>query len=223
MAFLIHLVCLLARHRFLVLPAFLLLAISGGGVSGRHKTGWRWLAGSLAFANFFGSPVLGAWLLYRVGETASAQVTGTFATWVNINDRDVVGYDVLIRQADGKVISTRFEDDEFTLFPPQNFAYPQPDETFGVRYLPGYPRDFVILTDDTSVWTHRQHCYRLSERLTTARQRFAFARGAASFRADYVSTIDGYLAAGCAENAEVGDSYRKDRAWALSGVVDPAQ
>ena len=124
MAFLIHLVCLLARHRFLVLPAFLLLAISGGGVSGRHKTGWRWLAGSLAFANFFGSPVLGAWLLYRVGETASAQVTGTFATWVNINDRDVVGYDVLIRQADGKVISTRFEDDEFTLFPPQNFALP---------------------------------------------------------------------------------------------------
>ena len=62
----------------------------------------------------------------------------------------------------------------------------------------------VIVTDDASVWAHRQHCYLLSERLTTAKQRFESARGA--------STIDFYLAGGCAENAEVVACYRANHA-----------
>lgn len=221
MIVLTHVVCLLARHRFLVLVASLLLAVSGGAAFGRLRVRWGLLVGMTAFTNFIGSPLLGAWLLYSFGQPAAAQVTGTYTTWININDRDVVGYNVMIRQTDGKVISTRFEDDEFNMFPPESFAQPQPDETFDVRYLPDFPRDFIIVTNDASVWAHRQHCYLLSERLTTAEQRFKFARGAAPFRQPYALTIDGYLAGGCAENAEVVDQYRKDQARALSGIVDP--
>ncbi len=134
MGILIHLVSLLARHRFLVLAAFLLAVFSG-----------------TTFTNFVGSPPLGAWLLYCFGQTAEAQVTGNYATLINTNDRNVIGYNVIVRQADGHVISTAFED-EFNIFPPQSCAYPQPDETFDVRYLPDFSRDFVIVTDDASVW-----------------------------------------------------------------------
>ncbi len=68
------------------------------------------------------------------------EVTGDYATSIDANDRNVIGYNVIVRQADGHVISTAFEDDEFNMFPPQSFAYPQPDETFDMRTLPDFPR-----------------------------------------------------------------------------------
>ena len=85
-----------------------------------------------------------------MSQTATAQVVGTYQTSVQLNDRYVVGYDVLIRDAGGEIFNSRFEDDEFNVFPPADFSYARPGESFGVRFLPRFPKEFIILTDDDS-------------------------------------------------------------------------
>ncbi len=221
MDLLIHLFAVLTRNRFLVLAAVITLAVLGSGLR-RRRAAWAALAGVAGLACFFAGPYLNAALLYRIGQTATAQVTGTFATWINDNDRDVKGYNVVIRQADD-IISTYFEDDELNLYPvPGSFAYPQPNESFTVRVLPGFPRDFVIVTDDDSPWARRQRCNGLSLRMSEAQQRFNFADGAAAFRAPYAAAIDDYLGHGCQTRAEAIQSFREDRQRAMAGIVDAA-
>ena len=216
---LLHVALLLARNRLWLLPGFLVLAFFVAGAPGRRRIDARSLIAGLGLANFLGGPLLCGWLLYRVGQTATAQVVGTYQTSVQVNDRDVVGYDVLIRDAGGEVFDSRFEDDEFNVFPPADFSYPRPGESFGVQFLPRFPRDFIILTDDDSPWTRHQRCDALS--LTGAEQRFDFARGAESFRMPYAAAIDAYLAQGCAGGEPGPASFRQDRARALSGQLRP--
>ena len=220
---LLHLLAVLARNRLLLLPAFLLLAFCGWGPSPWRRWMWRLAMVACGLGIFFGAPVLSDWLLYRVGQTATAQVTGTYATWTEINDHDVVGYNVLIRVAPDKLVESRFEDDEVNVFPPADFDYPQPNETFDVRYVPGFPRDFIILTDDDSPWARRQRCNDVSLRLTAAQQRYDFAHGAIPYRQPYVAAIDAYLQQGCAGGAEGTASFLNDRARAEAGQVDPAE
>ncbi len=215
-----HVAVLLARNRLWLLPGFLIVAFVAGA-PGRRRIAARSLIAGLGLANLLGGPLLCGWLLYRVGQTATAQVVGTYQTSVQVNDRDVVGYDVLIRVAGGEVFDSRFEDDEFNVFPPADFSYPRPGESFGVRFLPRFPRDFIILTDDDSPWTRRQRCDALSLRLTGAEQRFDFARGAEPFRMSYAAAIDAYLAQGCAGGEPGPASFRQDRARALAGQLRP--
>ncbi len=183
----------------------------------------RILIVGLGVGCFLGGPLLCGWLLYRVGQTATAQVVSTYQTSIQANDHDVVGYNVLIRDALGNVFASRFEDDEFNVFPPADVSYPRIGESFGVRFLPGYPRDFIMLTDDDSPWTRRYRCDALSLRLSDAEQRFEFARGAASFRPPYVEAIDAYLAQGCAGDEPGPASFRKERARAMAGELRPTE
>ncbi len=215
--FVLHLAILLERNRLWLLPGFVILLFLVPGAPGRRKLALRTLIVALGLGNFLGGPLLSGWLLYRVGETATAQVVSTYQTSTQINDHDVVGYNVLIRDGRGDTVASRFEDDEFNIFPPSDFSYPRVGESFGVRILPGYPRDFIMLTDDSSPWTRRYHCDALSLRLSDAEQRFEFARGAVPFRAPYAEAIDAYLAQGCAGDELGSASFRQDRTRALAG------
>ncbi len=222
MDILVHVAGVLTRNKFLVIPAFLILGMVGPG-AGRRKFAWRLLVGTLGVVCFFAGPYLVARLLYTVGQTATAQVIDTYATSISANDRNVVGYHVMIRDG-GTILMTRFEDDEFNMYPvPDAFSYPQPGMDFTVRFLRGYPRDFVIVTDDDSPWAHRQRCDALSLRVVEARGKFNFAGGAVAFRAPYVAAIDAYLGQGCAAEAQSAAAFRDDQRRALAGVVDSVE
>lgn len=213
----LHLAFVLARNRWWLLPIFLILPFLVAGTSGRWKVvAWTLIVG-LGVGNFLVGPLLCDWLLYRTGQTAAAQVVGTYETSTEINDRDVVGCYVLVRDTRVNVFPSRFEDDEFNILPPSDFSYPRRGESFGVRFLPGFPRDFIILTDDDSPWTRRQRCDVLSLRLSDAEQRFEFARGAQAFRMPYVAAIDAYLDQGCAGPEPSPESFRQERMHALAG------
>ncbi len=212
----LHLLAVLARNRNLVLPAVLLFAFFGWSPAA-HRWMWKLAVVGLGLGGFVGTPLLTDWLLYRLGQTATAQVVGHYRTWVEVNDHDVVGYTVLIRTASDGVLESRFEDDEPNVYPATDVSDPQPGETFDVRYLARFPRDFVILSDDDSPWARRQRCDALSLRLTAAHQRFDFAQGAPAYRQPYVAAIDAYLQLGCAGGADGSASFLDDRNRAVDG------
>lgn len=220
---LLHLLAMLARNRILLLPVCLLITFVGWRPSTRHRWIWTLAIVGSGLGIFVGAPILSDWSLYQLGQTATARVIGTYSTGIKVNDHDVVGYNVLIRTAPDTVVESRFEDDEVNIFPPADFDYPQPDETFDVRYLAGFPRDFVLLTDDDSPWARRQRCNGLSLRLTAAQRQFDFARGASLSRQPYVAAIDAYLQQGCAGDAEGVASFLKDRARAVAGLGDAVE
>ena len=63
----------------------------------------------------------------------------------------MIGYDVLIRTADGRTFDSSFEDDDFNVYPHHNAtAYPGEGDEFTVRYLQRLPADFIILGEDDS-------------------------------------------------------------------------
>lgn len=223
MNLLLHVAVLLARNRLWLLLGCIIFPFLVAGAPGRRRAVTRTLIVGIGLGIFFGGPLLSGWIVYRMGETATAQVVGTYRTSTRINGRDVMGYKILIHDARGDIFASRFEDDEFNVYPPTDFSYPRLGESFGVRMLPGFLRDFVIRTDDRSPWMLRQRCDARSVRLSDAEQRFNAAQGAEPFRMPYAAAIDAYLAQDCA-GAEPGpESFRQDRARALAGQLRPAE
>jgi hypothetical protein len=155
-----------------------------------------------AFLNLLAGPNLGVGLIYRFGDQAPATITGTFPTSTVYNNQNVVGYHVLIRPADGMVVETTFESDDFNVYPSQNATrYPGSGDVFTVRYLRGHPDDFVIVKDDGSPWSKRLRCEDLAVAAGQADQKAGFAAGNASFRQAAQAAHAALQAAGCAEEA----------------------
>ncbi|MGI4832476.1 MAG: hypothetical protein ACRYFK_03345 [Janthinobacterium lividum] len=192
----------LVTHPF-VLPILAALSFPAMGVL-VPKTAPRWVRG-LPFSFmlgamlnvFFGS--LGASsLVYRAGASGRGEVISSYATSTQANHHDVVGYRVLLRTQAGQTVQTSFEDDDFNVYPPANSArYPGVGTAFTARYLPDYPQDFVIVTNDNSPYAHQLGCDRLLDSLHAARRTHEFDRGNAANKQAYRALIHRVLAQGC--------------------------
>ena len=62
------------------------------------------------------------------------------------------GYHVLLRSGSGQIIESQFVSSDFNLYPFRLFNSPDTADIFNVRYLPGFPRDLVLVTNDDSPW-----------------------------------------------------------------------
>ncbi len=194
----VHGLAIAARLRFFLLPAFiflpLLLGLAGKKSSGQPAKPSRLafiLPPAIAFGvlNIIFGPALSTRLIHALGESGAATVTGTFDTATQYNNHNVVGFHVLMRRPSGNVVTERFEDDEFNVYPPHNgTSYPDVGALFTVRYLPHFPRDFVILTDDASPYAQALRCGGLEKADSEAHQRAEFSKVgsdvAAEIRAD---------------------------------------
>ncbi len=196
----LHILAIAARLRFFLLPAFIFLPLlfSLGGKKAEAKPSRPGRLGfilppAIAFGvlNLIFGPSLSTRMIHAFGESGVATVTGTFGTATQYNNHDVVGFHVLIKRPSGSVFNERFEDDEFNVYPPHNVtSYPDVGTLFTVRYLPHFPRDFVILTDDASPFAQGLRCSELQKSDTEAHQRADFSKAAndlaAEARADAV-------------------------------------
>jgi hypothetical protein len=137
-------------------------------------------------------------LIYHAGVAGSAIVTASYETDVQYNRHDVRGYTVLIRTAEGRVVETGFEDDDFNGYPPHNATtYPARGDVFTVRYLKHAPRTFVIVADDDSPWAHGLRCYVLGRTVSDATAKAHFAPEDASYKEAYARAISAAKQAGC--------------------------
>jgi hypothetical protein len=207
----LHVLHTLASWRFFLVPVFIggpILAIvsSAGSTSGRRRM-WRILAIPtgvvLGIGNLIFGPELSATLIHRYGNQGQAIVTGSFDTGNVYNDRRVMGHNVLIRTANGQTVETRFEDDDFNVYPSDNDVYyPQEGDHFNVSYLEGYPSDFIIIADDDSPWAKALRCTELESAVREAESKQRFAPDSSTYRKSYDDAAQAAKAAGCSTTSD---------------------
>jgi hypothetical protein len=165
----------------------------------------------LAFLSAFFGTDIAARTLHVFGEKGSATITGTYGTSTVYNNHDVVGYNVLLKTADGKVIETSFEDDDFNIYPPKNsVVYPDVGDHFTVYYLRWFPQDFVIVDNDDSPWATELRCRHLNKDVQEANAKYEFDRGSERYRAAYIDSINRLLAEKCVSDDDEINAFRHD-------------
>ncbi len=152
----------------------------------------------LTFLTIFFGSALAVPLVYRAGETGQGEVVSTYATSVQRNHHNVRGHRVLLRTKAGQTVATSFEDDDFNVYPPANaVTYPSVGERFTARYLPAYPQDFIIISNDNSPYAHSLHCAVLLDSLHEARRTHEFDLTNAANKQAYRVLIHRVIAQGC--------------------------
>ena len=197
----IHLIYLLSGLRFIVFGLFSAIAIIGiAGSSKRWRPVYLLVWGVLAL-NLFLGPGLSGYLVYTFGKTGQGRIVGTF---VMEHDGPVVissGYHGLIRTAEGRAVSSDFDDWDGLDYPPlPDFLmdYPPEGADFSVRYLADFPEDFVILTNGDNAWAQSAICQGPQKALDDARSGYDFVKTDKRLRDRYRAAIRKYLDRGCA-------------------------
>lgn len=105
---------------------------------------------TLGLINVFAGPWINAAFLQWAGTPASARIVDRRdAGWV-LNDQAVMRYDVLLRTADGQDVLTGFDSASVSIWPTRQVTLlPPANEAFIVKYVPGFPRNVVILSDES--------------------------------------------------------------------------
>jgi hypothetical protein len=84
-------------------------------------------------------------LINVAGVAGEAQVTSAWTTNETNNYRDVIGYAVLIRKADGHSVLAGMKSDTFNIYPSGRGVRTGEGARFRVRYLRTYPALFIVL------------------------------------------------------------------------------
>lgn len=220
-----HIIAFLARHRFILMPVLIGGSILFGvvGTSGlkprlsnqaitgygpdpprRKARGFILIPICVGFAVInliFGSEISGI-VIYHFGAEGQATITGSHSTGVVYNNQNVRRHDVLLKTADGHVVETGFEDDDFNVYPAHNETlYPSEGDGFNVRYLQRFPQDFVILGEDDSPWAHDVRCAKLGSAHAEAEQKLKFAPDVQAYRDASEVTKRAEADAGCVPQA----------------------
>lgn len=158
--------------------------------SGRGAKLFRGIVIVLVFGfmvNLFAGHFASNWLLVRAGEAGTATVVSIEPTSSQYNDQPVMRYQVMIRpQHGGAIVQTYFETSDFNITPQpteDGYVYPPPGRQFSVRYLPDFPRAFVILSNDDSPYGRGLRCQRSMEIQSKLRNQIAFDPQNAEFKA----------------------------------------
>jgi len=179
MDFLVYLIHLVAAHPFgymaFAIILLILLAIFTKGPKNKFQRGlFVLLLLGIPLDFLFGS-YINSKLIYLAGEPGKAEVISNYQTSSQYNNQNVVGYKVLIRTQEGKIIQTSFEDDDFNVYPSHNgVSYPQQGDHFNVRYLRHFPGSFIIIANDDSPWASGLQCGDWKEKLDETRGKFEF-------------------------------------------------
>ncbi|HVX75648.1 MAG TPA: hypothetical protein VHB49_05950 [Bradyrhizobium sp.] len=208
-----HVIYFLATSKFLTLfIAFLALpVVIGLSVWKGRLAKYYAVIPVLAFLNLFFGTDVAAYAMHSFGEKGSATITGSYDTSTVYNNHNVVGYHVLLKTADGKVVETSFEDDDFNIYPPKNsVVYPGIGDHFTVYYLRWFPKDFVIVDNDDSPWATGLRCGRLRNDVQEANAKYEFDRGNAGYRSDYIALINKLLSEKCVDDNDEVDAFRHD-------------
>lgn len=147
----------------------------------------------LAMLNIFLGSFLNATFLNAVGERGVAVIVKAEETSSTLNEQYIWRYEAVLRTAEGRDVEVVFHTNTASLWPLENtIRIPAQDQPFVVKYTPGFPRNFVILTDESP---HGIAQARASarERVEVAARKLHFSPGNADFRADYRHELQTWL------------------------------
>ncbi len=98
--------------------------------------------------NIFTAHIFNAIFLEAYGIDGSAVITQSEETSSTLNDQSVWAYAAVMKTAEGQDVVTGFDTMSASIYPITNaILIPPQGERFVVRYIPGFPRNFVIMRD----------------------------------------------------------------------------
>ena len=182
---------LLTGHAVLVFFAALLLI---GLVSWRRRRpGFALVVFPLALLNMIVGQFANAAFLNLAGERGEAIIVRAEQTSSQLNEQYIWRYEVVLHTADGRDVETVMHTDTAALWPLSNaIRIPGANQPFAVKYVNGFARNFVILTEQ-SPYGIAQARARARERVDVAARKLHFSPDNASFRADYRRELETWL------------------------------
>lgn len=189
----------LTHHPFLSWPVIILAGTLLAYLLAKWTGSARWYLLILFFfiygqINFFTAHVLNALLLEAYGVDGTAIITQAEETSSTLNDQNIWAYDAVMKTADGTDVVTQFDTMSASIYPITNaILIPPKGETFVVRYIPGFPRNFVIMRE-LSPYGRK---YLLSEDrkpVEKAAAQFAASPGNKAFIAEYRDALTAFIA-----------------------------
>lgn len=199
MAILSAILYFLTQHPFLSWATLILVSVVLARlmVVWRRRRGWYFLilfSCVYGMVNIFTGHIINALFLNAVGVAGTAVVTHSRETNSTLNDQPIWAYDAVLKTADGRDVVTRFNTMTASIYPIRNtILIPPEGEVFAVKYLPGFPRNLVIMSDQSAYGK----AYVVGQDrgpVDKAANQFAVSPGNPAFIAEYRAALTTFLA-----------------------------
>ena len=158
----------------------------------------KWIFGILAMLvpimNIFLAHMLNAWFLNAYGVKGTAIITKEEQTNSTLNDAYIYDYDVLMKTADGKDVLTGFSTMSAAIYPIRNtILIPNVNDPFLVKYIPGYEKNIVILSDESNFGIARKMMKNQIE-VQKAEIQYTTSPYNKAFKEEYLQVLKAYVA-----------------------------
>lgn len=143
--------------------------------------------------NLFVGHIFNALFLEAFGVEGTAVITHAEETSSTLNDQNIWDFDGVLKTADGRDVVVRFDTMSATIYPITNaILIPPQGETFVVRYIPGFPRNFVVMRELSS-YGKRYLLAEDREPVDKAAAQFAASPENRAFIAEYRNALTAFI------------------------------
>lgn len=147
----------------------------------------------LAILNGFGGQFLNAWFLNKYGVESTAVITSDVETNSTLNEMYIHDYEAIVKKQDGKYISTFFSTTTASIYPIENaIRIPRLEQTFPVKYIPGYEKNIVILYNQSEEGKAVLKYSKLAP-VNSARIKYEADKTNKEFIKEYISALEDYV------------------------------
>lgn len=147
----------------------------------------------LAILNGFGGQFLNAWFLNKYGVESTAIITSDVETNSTLNEMYIHDYEAIVKKQDGKYISTFFSTTTASIYPIENaIRIPRVEQTFPVKYIPGYEKNIVILYNQSEEGKAVLKYSKLAP-VNSARIKYETDKTNKEFIKEYISALEDYV------------------------------
>lgn len=106
--------------------------------------------------NAFTGHIVNSLFLNAFGVRGNGVIVHSKETNYMLNYQYVWEHDVVLKTADGQDVATTFTTDTASIYPVRNeILIPPEGQTFVVKYVPGFERNFVIMSDESEYGKER--------------------------------------------------------------------
>jgi len=146
-----------------------------------------------SFVNIFVGQFLNAWFLAKFGTNGTAIITSSEETSSMLNEQYIWEYTALMKSEDGKSVETGFTTSTASIYPIRNsIMIPGKNQPFVVRYIPGFEKNIVIMTDESD-YGKRMINYDNLKVVEKEKSKYDFSPENLEFRKSYIAAMENYI------------------------------